>query len=120
MGGSYTYPLCVVYNKRTVFVPSVPPEKGSASLPPPQPYTNHWANMPRQWIFFSQFGQNLNRFSERYAILLRIYDLGYHKPLVDLAHCKDRGSSNFCSALHNRLNKTPKILPLSDRFQRSA
>ena len=76
--------------------------------------------MPPQLIFFSQFGQNLNRFSERYALLLRIYDLGYHKPLVDVAHCKDRGPSNFCSALHNRLAKTPLILPLSDRFQRSA
>ena len=76
--------------------------------------------MPRQWIFFSQFGQNLNRFSERYALLFRSYDLGYRKPLVDVAHCKDRGPSNFCSALHNRLAKTPLILPLSDRFQRSA
>lgn len=86
-GGSQTYFLYVLYNWRTVFVPFVQLEKGSTGSPPSQSYTDRWANIQLHLIFLFWSGQSRNHSWGMCVLLLRIYGLGYHKPLLYVAHC---------------------------------
>ena len=86
-GGSHTYFLYVLYNWRTVFVSFVQLEKGSTGSPPSQSYTDRWANIQLHLIFLFWSGQSRNHSWGMCVLLLRIYGLGYHKPLLYVAHC---------------------------------